>query len=100
MQNNNQNSINSLFPFSSVRDSQKQFMDDVLSCIENKQHLIANAPTGLGKTAATLAPAVEYALDHGKTVFFLTPRHTQHQIAIETLKKMRAKRPFRTGWNP
>lgn len=83
-----------LFPFSTIRSSQKDFMDDVRSCIENKQHLIANAPTGLGKTAATLAPAVEYALDNGKTVFFLTPRHTQHQIAVETLKKMRAKRPF------
>ncbi len=85
---------NSLFPFSQVRSSQKQFMDDVKQCIESKQHLIANAPTGLGKTAATLAPTLEYALDNGKIVFFLTPKHTQHQIAVETLKKMKQKRNF------
>ncbi|MBI4162478.1 MAG: ATP-dependent DNA helicase [Candidatus Aenigmarchaeota archaeon] len=69
-------------------------MDDIVQCLGEKKHLIANAPTGLGKTAATLVPALEYALDNGKTVFFLTPKHTQHQIAVETLKKMKQKRSF------
>ncbi len=86
--------VSSLFPFSSVRESQKQFIQDIEQCLQSRQHLLANAPTGLGKTAATLVPALEYALDNGKTVFFLTPKHTQHQIAVETLKKMKEKRQF------
>lgn len=80
-----------IFPFKDVREGQKQFMDDVNLCLREKKHLIANAPTGIGKTAATLAPALAYAIENGKTVLFLTPKHSQHKIAIETLKKMREK---------
>ncbi|MBI4019425.1 MAG: ATP-dependent DNA helicase [Candidatus Aenigmarchaeota archaeon] len=86
-----------LFPFSSIRPQQKQFMDDVRHAIEEKKHLIANAPTGLGKTAASLSPALEYALQNGKTIFFLTPRHSQHEIALETLKKLREHAEFRVA---
>jgi DNA excision repair protein ERCC-2 len=78
-----------VFPFSSVREGQKQFMDDVSQCIREKKHLIANAPTGIGKTAATLAPALAYALENGKTVIFLTPKHSQHKIAVETLNRIK-----------
>ncbi len=80
-----------LFPFSSIRDVQTDFCSDVAYAIADGRHLLAHAPTGLGKTAAALSPALEYALDNGKTVFFLTPRHSQHAIAIETLKKLRGK---------
>lgn len=78
-----------LFPFSVVREHQKDFLNDVKFAVENSRHLIANAPSGLGKTAASLSPALEYAMENDKVVFFLTPRHSQHQIAIETLKKLR-----------
>lgn len=80
-----------VFPFTEVREGQKQFMDDVSLCLREKKHLIANAPTGIGKTAATLAPALAYALENGKTVFFLTPKHSQHKIAIETLRKIKER---------
>ncbi|MBI4014599.1 MAG: ATP-dependent DNA helicase [Candidatus Aenigmarchaeota archaeon] len=86
-----------LFPFSSVRPQQKEFMDDVRSAVSSGSHLIANAPTGIGKTAAALSPALEYALENQKTVFFLTPRHSQHVIALETLKKLREKASFRVA---
>lgn len=79
-----------LFPFATVREQQRELINDVSYAVANGRHLIANAPSGLGKTAASLSPALEYALDNGKVVFFLTPRHSQHQIAIETLKKLRA----------
>jgi DNA excision repair protein ERCC-2 len=80
-----------MFPFSDVRPVQKNFMQDIKNAVETKRHLVAHAPTGLGKTAATLAPCLDYALANGKVVFFLTPRHSQHQIAIETLRLMREK---------
>ena len=80
-----------LFPFTAVRDGQRQFIDDVTMCIRDKKHLIANAPTGIGKTVATLAPALSYALENGKTVLFLTPKHSQHRIAVDTLRKIRQK---------
>ncbi len=80
-----------LFPFSAVRPVQSELMSDVRSAVENSRHLLAHAPSGLGKTAASLSPALEYALDNGKAVLFLTPRHSQHQIALETLRKIKDK---------
>ncbi len=87
-----------MFPFPVVRPVQKNFMDDVTNVLQCKKHLIANAPTGLGKTAATISAALEYALAHGKTVFFVTPKHSQHQIAVETLRliKEKSKKEFVT----
>lgn len=75
-----------LFPFEQVRDGQRDFLEDVRDCLEKGESLVAHAPTGIGKTVATLVPAVEWALATGGTVFFVTPRHSQHRIAIETVK--------------
>lgn len=63
-------------------------MDEVSDTLERNGSLVAHAPTGLGKSAASITPALEYAKENDKTVFFVTPRHSQHQIAIETVKKI------------
>lgn len=85
------NLIIMLFPFENVREGQKELMEDVKKCINNRVNLIANAPSGVGKTVATLAPCLEYALHNNKTVFFLTPKHSQHKIVIDTVKKIKEK---------
>jgi DNA excision repair protein ERCC-2 len=76
------------FPFKTKRKSQDEMIDKVKTCIENQKNLLVHAPTGIGKTVSALYPAVKQASEKGLTVFFLTPRHSQHQIALETLKKM------------
>src|SRR3989344_3984378 len=83
--------MTTFFPHEQVRSEQGELIRAVEHCIQNKKHLIAHAPTGLGKTAATLAPALEYAIANKKTVFFLTAKHTQQIIAIDTAQKIRAK---------
>ena len=80
-----------LFPHDRVRDVQKQLMQDVASALETRTHFIAHAPTGLGKTAATLSPALELAQKRDLTVFFLTSRHTQHKIVLDTLQAIKKK---------
>lgn len=76
----------SFFPFSSIREGQREFMADVNEVIESEKILFAHAPTGIGKTVAALVPAVHYALANEKTVFFLTSKRSQHKIAIDTLR--------------
>ncbi|NOR77749.1 MAG: hypothetical protein GQ523_04850 [Methanophagales archaeon] len=87
-----------LFPFPSIRDGQREFMEDVKDAVEGGKILVAHAPTGIGKTVATLVPALEYAVENGKTIFFLTSKRSQHKIAIDTLRliKDHAKREFTT----
>ncbi len=80
-----------LFPHERVRDVQHQLMADVAQAIEQRKHLVAHAPTGLGKTAATLSPALSHALQRDLTVFFLTSRHTQHKIVLDTLQAIKKK---------
>lgn len=77
-----------LFPFPEVREKQDELMQKVDEAVESGGNLVAHAPTGLGKTAASITPAMEYAKQHDKKVFFVTPRHSQHQIAIETAREM------------
>lgn len=87
-----------LFPYSSIRKSQENLVEDVVNTIRKKGQLIAHAPTGLGKTAATLAPILAETIDDEDiTIFFLTSRHTQHQIVLKTLKQIKDKHKVNFG---
>jgi DNA excision repair protein ERCC-2 len=77
-----------LFPYARVRDGQRAMLRDVRAAVAAGKVLVAHAPTGIGKTAAVLAAALDEARARGKTVFFLTSRQTQHQVALRTLRDM------------
>ncbi len=84
-----------LFPFDTIREGQRRFTRDVLMAVQAGRHLVAQAPTGIGKTAASLAPALQVALEQGKTILFLTSRKSQHRIAVETLRAIETSRGVR-----
>ncbi|MBR9703432.1 DEAD/DEAH box helicase family protein, partial [Candidatus Woesearchaeota archaeon] len=52
-----------LFPHEKLRESQEELIQDVRYVIKANKNLIVHAPTGLGKTAAVLAPALTEALE-------------------------------------
>ena len=83
--------MSSFFPHEVVREGQKEFIEDLKKAFSDRLVLIADAPTGLGKTAGALSIALEVALEKKKKVFFLTNRHTQHALAVETLKQIKEK---------
>jgi len=79
------------FPYETVRPSQKELIESIQENLKGKRNLIAHAPTGLGKTAAVLSSILPFALEKNLTIFFVTPKHTQHRIAIETLQIIKQK---------
>jgi len=81
----------SLFPYDKIRGTQDVLVDAIYDAVRNNKHLIAHAPTGLGKTAASIAATLSNAIRTDKTIFFLTPMHTQHKIAIETIREIKKK---------
>ena len=83
--------MSALFPHERVRDVQQQLMQDITEALQHRRPFIAHAPTGLGKTAATLSPALALALQRDLTIFFLTSRHTQHKIVLDTLQAIKQK---------
>jgi len=80
-----------LFPYEKVRDVQDRLIEAVGQTLTDKSHMIVHAPTGLGKTAGVLAPAISHAIANELTVVFLTSRHTQHVLAVQTVRDIVAK---------
>jgi len=76
------------FPHAELRPTQEEIGDAVEEALADGRHLLVRAPTGCGKTAAVLHPAVRAALGRGQRVFFLTAKTLQQRIAVETAKAM------------
>ncbi len=79
------------FPYEVVRIEQQKLIRDIAQSINDKKIFLAHAPTGLGKTVSSLSPAISFALENKKKVFFLTPKISQHQIVLETINLMNEK---------
>ncbi|APF16900.1 DEAD_2 domain protein [Caldithrix abyssi DSM 13497] len=73
------------FDLPEERPQQQMMMDEVRQALESGAHLMASAPTGTGKTAAALYPAIRHAYLNNKKIFFITSKTTQQRIAVETV---------------
>lgn len=84
------------FPHKSLRQGQKKLIRAAWDAISSSTKLYACAPTGIGKTAAVLYPALR-ALEKGKAsqVFYASPKNTlkmQAAATVESLQKLRGLR--------
>lgn len=74
-----------------IRNHQLDLVKDTYNAIENGKILLAQAPTGIGKSDAVLGAALTYAVKNDLAVFFLTPKISQHKIAVEVVKGIAKK---------
>jgi len=84
------------FPHPSCRPIQKEIGDQVRLALDEHQPLLLQAPTGTGKTAAVLHPALQWAFERGFRLFFLTAKTLQQKLAVETLNRMQDGEIFRS----
>ena len=85
------------FPYPHFRPHQKKMMDEVAAAIETGGRLMLSAPTGSGKTAGVLFPALVSAFKLGRKVFFATARTTQRHIVRDFVYHLKERdAPFST----
>lgn len=83
-----QSSVDMVFPFSSPRPGQQELVNAVAENFKEATPLLIEAPTGLGKTAGVLYPALKESLSRGQKVIFVTPKNSQHQVAEAAVSLM------------
>ncbi len=75
------------FPFPEIRPGQDSMLREVEGAARSGLILLCSAPTGIGKTAAALHPMLKSALAEDRTLFFVTARVSQQELALETLRR-------------
>ncbi len=75
-------------PFEKPRTDQALMLRDVEGVARDGLRLLCSAPTGTGKTAGALLPAVGEALLSNGRLFFVTSRISQQELALETLRSL------------
>jgi DNA excision repair protein ERCC-2 len=85
------------FPFDAPRPIQVALMDSIRGAVSRSRHLLAQAPTGSGKTAAALHAALSEAFRAGRKLVFLTAKTLQQNLVVETLRRIN-EGGFRALW--
>lgn len=79
------------FPFTAFRTGQRELAADVYRANARGRHLMAQAPTGIGKTMSTVFASLRAAPDQGTDrLLFLTARTTGRQLALDALQRLGA----------
>jgi DNA excision repair protein ERCC-2 len=76
------------FNLAENRPQQNTMIEKVKAVFDARQHLMVSAPTGTGKTAAVLFPAIQYAYARDKRIMFVTSKTSQQEIVKETVKPL------------
>ena len=78
------------FPYVDYRPGQRDMAVAVYKAIRANDRLYAQAPTGVGKTIATLFPAIKaVGMGLAERIFYLTAKTPGRMVAEETLGDMR-----------
>ncbi len=71
-----------------MRKSQRVMIEDIERVLGSGGHLVAEAPTGFGKTITALYPAAKYAIKYGKRIIYMVRTNSQQQKVIEEAGKL------------
>ena len=83
------------FPHTAPRPIQEKLIEAIRNAVASGENLIAEAPTGSGKTAAAIYPALAEGLASGRQIVFLTSKTLQQKMAVSSLVAMN-ERAFQT----
>ncbi len=77
------------FPYAEMREAQREMIVECWRDLRAGKTLFAEAPTGIGKTIATLYPAVRcYGEDRCDKIFYLTAKNATRREAFGAVERM------------
>ena len=82
------------FPYAEERPGQSEILEAVDLALDHHDHLLLQAPTGIGKTVAALYPALRYALANEQRVYVLTAKTLQQDMAMQVLELLNSEGNF------
>ncbi len=84
------------FPYPEKRRGQGEIIAAVDRALTQREHLLIEAPTGIGKTVACLYPALRRALAGDQRIFVLTAKTLQQDMAMSVLRLLNPEGAFRS----
>ena len=75
------------FPFDVPRSGQVELIQTIEAGLKDKKPMLLQAPTGLGKTVGVLYPTLKESLARGRSVIYVTPKNSQHQVAEDAITR-------------
>lgn len=79
------------FRHDEFRKGQKDIVKDIYENISLGKNMLMHAPTGVGKTDSALSPAISLSLEKNLKVLFLTPKISQHRLALDVIEDINQK---------
>lgn len=82
------------FPYSSVREGQRDFMEELYRCIHKRRRLLVSAPTGIGKTMSAVYPSLRAVGDgSADRVFYFTAKTVTGNAALDAIRLLGKQAP-------
>ena len=86
------------FPYGEFRSGQRELAVAVYRAARDGQNLMAQAPTGIGKTLATIFPLLKAcAADQIERIFFLTAKTPGRALALDAIEMLHASASASAG---
>ena len=82
------------FPHASFHDGQRKLAEGVYRAVKAGRCLMAQAPTGIGKTIGTIFPVLKaMPTERIDKLFFLVAKTSGRRLALDSLARLRARDP-------
>lgn len=82
------------FPYSSIREGQRDLIEELYRCIRTGRRLLASAPTGIGKTVSGIYPSLRaVGAGHADRVFYFTAKTVTGNAAMDAVRAMSSQAP-------
>ena len=82
------------FPYPTIREGQRDLMEEMFRCARTGRRLLASAPTGIGKTMSGVYPALRaLGAGYGDRVFYFTAKTVTGNVALDAVRTLSEQCP-------